>query len=135
IDLGSKSDSAPKPLLKCWQCGLEPARLPKVGLLLKMNDARPRDLPPGERGLTMVGGVGFGALGQFHKFSSENIVQPQLSGDFLSNVETMGSPCNNVPCRHFQITAVASCGNTLCWANIRSTGSSISAQGKPSVFV
>ena len=40
--------------------------------------------------------VAFGTLGQLHKFAAEDIVQPQLSGDFLSNVETMGSPCINV---------------------------------------
>src|ERR1700756_5638028 len=37
--------------------------------------------------------------------------------------------------RHPQACAVASCGNTFCWAKLRSVGSSISAQASPSVLV
>src|ERR1700751_4336380 len=136
----------------------------------------------------MVGRAGFGALGQLHKFASENIIETQLSGNLLGNIQMMSPPSmyvhflknknvririaqklydrpklqapvdvpihnsngtarpgeplsrrevlgNDFACRHVHTTAIASCGNTLCWANVRSTGSSISAQGNPSVLV
>src|SRR6266436_5069797 len=136
----------------------------------------------------MVCRTGFGTLGQLHKFASENIIQTQLSGKLLGNIQMMSPPSIdvdflkntniriliaqkiydrpklqasvNVPIHnsngttrpgeplsrrevlgndftrwHGQTTAVASCGNTFCWANVRSTGSSISAQGNPSVVV
>src|ERR1700751_1710622 len=136
----------------------------------------------------MVGRAGFGALGQLHKFASENIIETQLSSNRLGNIQMMSSPSidvhflknNNVRVRiaqklydrpklqapvdvpihnsngtawpgqplsrrevlgndftrrHVHTTAVASCGNTFCRANVRSTGSSISAQGNPSVLV
>ena len=40
--------------------------------------------------------VSFGTLGQLHKFAAEDIVQPQLSGDFLGNIQMMGPPRINV---------------------------------------
>ena len=40
--------------------------------------------------------VAFGTLGQLHKFAAEDIVQPQLSGDFLGNIQMMGPPRLNV---------------------------------------
>src|SRR5580658_5985804 len=136
----------------------------------------------------MVGRTGFGPLGQLHKFASENIIETQLSGNLLGNIQMMSPPGIDVHflkntnvririaqkihdrpklqapvdvpihnsngtarpgeplsrCeilgddftrRHVQTTDVASCGNTLCRANVRSTGSSISAQGNPSVPV
>src|ERR1700756_4388804 len=136
----------------------------------------------------MVGRAGFGALGQLDKFASENIIETQLSGNLLGNIQMMSPPSIDVhflknknvririaqklydrpqlqaavdvpihnsngttrpgeplsrrevlgkdfACRHVHTTAVASWGNTLCWANVRSTGSSISAQGNPTVLV
>src|SRR6058998_2573271 len=44
----------------------------------------------------MVGRTGFGTLGQLHKFASENIIQTQLSGNLLGNIQMMSPPSIDV---------------------------------------
>src|SRR5215510_3929777 len=89
IDLGGESNSSPEPFLKRLQLRLEPARLPEVGMISKMNYTRIRNPPAREGCLTVVGRVGFRSLGQFNKLSPEDIIQTKLFGDFLSDINSV----------------------------------------------
>src|ERR1700756_679125 len=88
-DLRHEGDPAAKALLKCLQVRLKPTRLPKIGLPLEADYARVGYSPSRECRLPMIRGPALRSLRQFHKLTSENVIQAQLASDLLGNVELM----------------------------------------------
>jgi len=52
-----------------------------------MNYARIRHSPSRQCRLPVVGGAGLRALRQFHKLTSENVIEAQLTSDLLGDIE------------------------------------------------
>ena len=87
FDFGNERNSSPEPFLERFQHWFVPTRFPEAGLLLETDDSRVRNRPSGKSGLPVVSRAGVVTLRQFHELTPEDIVQAQLSGDLLSDVQ------------------------------------------------
>src|SRR5215831_17391154 len=85
-DFRHERDPSAKALLKGLQIRLEPARFPKIGLLLEADYARVGYFPSRKGRLPMVGRAALCPLRQFQKLASENVIEAQLASNLLGDV-------------------------------------------------
>src|SRR5215469_13191387 len=91
LDFRNQRNSSPESLLERLEHWFVPTRFPEVGLLSETDDSRVRNFPSRQCGLSVVSRTGVRTLRQLDKLTTEDIVQSQLSGDLLSDVQTLSS--------------------------------------------